>query len=145
MWTIGQVAEKFGLSVSTLRYYDAQGFFPELKRTSGIRHFSQTELDILHTVECLKQAGLSIEAIKEFIDLCQEGKSSYSRRLEIFQERAQAVDEEISRKEKTRDMIKYKIWYYQQALVQGNEVGLMEPDDMPAQIRESFLNSKLAD
>ena len=28
MYTIGQVAEMFGLPVSTLRYYDKQGLFP---------------------------------------------------------------------------------------------------------------------
>ena len=30
MYTIGQVAEMFGLPVSTLRYYDKQGLFPGL-------------------------------------------------------------------------------------------------------------------
>ena len=39
MYTIGQVADMFGLPVSTLRYYDKQGLFPELERTSGIRRF----------------------------------------------------------------------------------------------------------
>ena len=33
MYTIGQVAEMFGLPVSTLRYYDKQGLFPGLERT----------------------------------------------------------------------------------------------------------------
>ena len=45
MYTIGQVAEMFGLPVSTLRYYDKQGLFPGLERTSGIRRFGDTLCD----------------------------------------------------------------------------------------------------
>lgn len=40
MYTIGQVSEMFGLPISTLRYYDKQGLFPEMERVSGIRKFS---------------------------------------------------------------------------------------------------------
>ena len=47
MYTIGQVSEMFGLPASTLRYYDKQGLFPALERTSGIRQFGDTELEAL--------------------------------------------------------------------------------------------------
>ncbi len=35
MYTIGEVSEMFGLPVSTLRYYDKQGLFPNMERVSG--------------------------------------------------------------------------------------------------------------
>ena len=44
MYTIGQVSEQFDLPVSTLRYYDKEGLFPALTRTSGIRRFGEQEL-----------------------------------------------------------------------------------------------------
>ena len=40
MYSIGQVAEMFGLPISTLRYYDKQGLFPNMERASGIRKVS---------------------------------------------------------------------------------------------------------
>ena len=43
MYTIGQVSEQFDLPVSTLRYYDKEGLFPALTRTSGIRRFGEQE------------------------------------------------------------------------------------------------------
>ncbi len=58
MYTIGQVAEMFGLPVSTLRYYDKQGLFPGLERASGIRRFGDAELEALRVIECLKKAGM---------------------------------------------------------------------------------------
>lgn len=53
MYTIGQVAEMFGLPISTLRYYDRQGLFPDMERVSGIRRFSETEIEALRVIECL--------------------------------------------------------------------------------------------
>ena len=69
MYTIGQVSEMFDLPVSTLRYYDKEGLFPELNRTSGIRQFSENEIEALRVIECLKKTGLQIKDIKQFIKI----------------------------------------------------------------------------
>ena len=80
MYTIGQVSEMFGLPISTLRYYDKQGLFTEMERVSGIRKFSDTELEALRVIECLKKSGLEIKDIKQFMDWCVKGASTYSQR-----------------------------------------------------------------
>ena len=64
MYSIGQVAEMFGLHISTLRYYDKQGLFPNMERTSGIRRFSDQEIETLRVIECLKRAGMEIKDIR---------------------------------------------------------------------------------
>ena len=87
MYTIGQVAEMFDLPVSTLRYYDKQGLFPELERTSGIRRFGDTELEALRVIECLKKAGMEIKDIRLFMEWCAEGPSTYPKRKAMFEER----------------------------------------------------------
>ena len=66
MYTIGQVSEMFNLPVSTLRYYDKEGFFPNLERKGNIRYFSDNELEALRIIECLKKSGLEIKDIKQF-------------------------------------------------------------------------------
>jgi len=66
MYTIGQVSEMFHLPISTLRYYDKEGFFPNLVRKGNIRYFSDNELEALRVIECLKQSGLEIKDIKQF-------------------------------------------------------------------------------
>lgn len=57
-YTIGQVSEMIGLPISTLRYYDKMGLFPHMKRVSGVRQFSDTEVDALRIIACLKKSGL---------------------------------------------------------------------------------------
>ena len=66
-YTIGQVSEMFGIPVSTLRYYDKEGLFPNMQRVSGIRKFSGTELEALRVIECLKKSGMEIRDIKQFM------------------------------------------------------------------------------
>lgn len=63
MFTIGQVSEMFRIPISTLRYYDKEGLFPNMERASGIRRFGETELEALRVIECLKQSGLEIDHI----------------------------------------------------------------------------------
>ena len=72
MYTIGQVSEMFGLPISTLRYYDKQGLFPGMERISGIRKFSEKEIETLRGIECLKRSGLEIKDIKQCMDWCVE-------------------------------------------------------------------------
>ena len=60
MYTIGQVSEMFDLPISTLRYYDKEGFFPHLVRKGNIRYFSNHEIEALHLIECLKKSGINV-------------------------------------------------------------------------------------
>ena len=79
MYTIGQVSTMFDLPVSTLRYYDKEGFFPNLERKGNIRYFSDNELEALRIIECLKKSGLEIKDIKQFFLWVSEGSSSYEK------------------------------------------------------------------
>lgn len=143
MYTIGQVSEMFGLPISTLRYYDKQGLFPGLERESGIRKFSDTELEALRVIECLKKSGLEIKDIKQFMDWCVEGPSSYSKRRELFVKQRETVEAEIAHMNKVLDMLKFKCWYYEQAMQDGSEErikGLIH-DRLPEGIRQAYENA----
>ena len=78
MYTIGQVSERFDLPVSTLRYYDKEGLFPDLTRTSGARRFGEQELEALRVIECLKRSGLEIREIRQFMEWCAQGSDTHS-------------------------------------------------------------------
>lgn len=143
MYTIGQVSEMFGLPISTLRYYDKEGLFPDLKRSSGIRQFSETELEALRVIECLKKSGLEIKEIKQFMKWCSEGSSTYPQRKELFENQKIQVEAELERINRVLDMIKFKCWYYEQALADGNEERLKKiiPDQLPEDIKSLYRNS----
>ena len=143
MYSIGQVAEMFGMPISTLRYYDKQGLFPNMERVSGIRKFSEQEIEALRVIECLKKAGMEIRDIKRFMDWCSEGSSTYPQRKAMFEERKAHMEAEIRRMNRTLDMLKFKCWYYEQAIRDGNEEKLaaMIPDELPKDIRAIYDSS----
>ena len=121
MYSIGEVSKMFDLPVSTLRYYDKEGLFPDIQRVSGIRQFSDNEIEAVRVIECLKKSGLEIKEIKQFMEWCSEGPSTYEKRKALFEERRKAVEKEMQQLQKTLDMLSFKCWYYDQAIIDGNE------------------------
>ena len=143
MYTIGQVSEMFGLPISTLRYYDKQGLFPKMERVSGIRRFSDAELEALRVIECLKKSGLEIKDIKRFMDWCVEGASTYPKRRALFEKQKETLEAEIVHMNKVLDMLKFKCWYYEQASKDGSEdrVRSMIPNELPEDIQKAYENA----
>ena len=141
MYTIGQVSQMFHLPISTLRYYDKEGFFPNMERSSGIRKFGDKEIEALRVIECLKKSGVEIKYIKQFMEWCSQGKSTYCLRRDFFIRQKEIVEKEIQKMEKVLDMIQYKCWYYEQAMKDGNEERIKEmlPDKLPEEI-QAFYN-----
>ena len=143
MYTIGQVSEMFGLPISTLRYYDKQGLFPNMERISGIRKFSDNELEALRVIECLKKSGLEIKDIKQFMDWCVEGASTYPQRKALFEKQRKRLEAELIHMNKVLDMLKFKCWYYEQATRDGGEdqVQSMIPNGLPEDVRKAYENA----
>lgn len=143
MYTIGEVSELFGLPVSTLRYYDKEGLFPGLERSSGIRRFSERELEALRVIECLKRSGLEIRDIRRFMDWCAEGSATYPQRLALFEAQRRSVEAELERLGRVLDMLKFKCWYYGEAIKDGSEERLagIRPEDMPEDMRAAYLRA----
>ena len=143
MYTIGQISEMFNIPVSTLRYYDKEGLFPNIKRDSNIRKFDVSEIENLRMIECLKKSGMEIKDIRRYMDLCAKGSSTYSERKAMFEKQRESVENEIKRLEKTLDMLKFKCWYYEQAIKDGSEDRLkaLIPDRLPEEIRKAYENA----
>ena len=142
MYTIGQVSEMFNIPVSTLRYYDREGLFPGMERKSGIRKFSDNEIEALRVIECLKASGLEICEIKQFMEWSTKGSATYQQRKQLFETRLKKVEEEMDNLQKTKDMLKYKCWYYETAIQDGNEerIHSLLPDNLPPEIQKMYNN-----
>ena len=130
----------FQLPVSTLRYYDKEGLFPQMTRVSGIRKFSDTEIESLHMIECLKKSGMEIKEIKQFMAWCTEGPSTYAQRRELFENRKKSLEQDMLELQKNMAMIRFKCWYYEQAMKDGNEdrIRQMRPDHLPSDIQKLY-------
>ena len=114
-----------------------------MERVSGIRKFSDTEMEALRVIECLKKSGLEIKDIKQFMDWCVEGASTYPQRKALFEKQRERLEAELVHMNKVLDMLKFKCWYYEQATHDGCEdrVQSMIPNGLPEDVRRAYENA----
>lgn len=145
LYTIGEMAKILEIPASTLRYYDKEGLLPFVERSnSGIRMFTDKDYEWLTVIDCLKKSGLTIKDIKTFIEMAEKGDESISDRLELFRSRRNAVKKQIQDMQETLELLKFKCWYYEQAIQDGTEekVKAMTIDEIPEQYRNVKLKMK---
>ncbi len=139
-YSIGQISEKFNLTISQIRYYDKEGLLPNLKRVNGVRKFDDNDVETIFLIECLKKCGLQIKEIKQFIEWTKQGDNTIDLRLEFFNKQKQKVEKEMQELNKVLDMVKYKCWYYQKAkeLNSINKLEENKKDLTPSSIQKLY-------
>jgi DNA-binding transcriptional MerR regulator len=82
---IGEVAERVGLSLRTVRYYEEQGLVqPETRTDGGFRLYTERQIDRLLLIKQMKPLGFSLEEMGELLaardTLGDPGASAEARR-----------------------------------------------------------------
>ncbi len=91
IYTIGKLARKFNLSRSTLLYYDSIGLLSPVKRGNGnYRIYSDKDCTRLEQIMIYRQAGLSLQQMKEILD-SQKCSVAVSLRTKL-----EGINEEIA-------------------------------------------------
>lgn len=118
--TIKEVSRKYGVTQDTLRYYEKAGMIPPVPRTSGgIRDYGEEELGWVELALCMRSAGLTVEAISEYVRLALVGDSTMKERLALLQAQKKDLLEQQARIAATLDRLNYKISIYEDALKTG--------------------------
>lgn len=118
-YSIKEVAERTRLAPHTLRYYEKEGLLPFVERTeSGVRRFSENDLEWLGLICCLKSTGMPIKQIKEFVELSMQGDETLKIRCEMLVAHKKAVKDEIRMMEQHLEKVTHKIEYFTQKYAQ---------------------------
>lgn len=118
--TVKEVSEKYNITQDTLRYYERVGMIPEVTRTSGgIRSYQQKDLDWVELAICMRSAGLPVEVMIQYVQLCKEGESTIPARLELLQKQREALHLQRKLLDTTLDRLNYKIEKYEKAVDTG--------------------------
>jgi DNA-binding transcriptional MerR regulator len=112
---IGDVAEKSGLSVDTLRYYEKIGLIPPpLRDRGGRRVYDQTILGWLSFLDRLKATGLGMQDRLRYADLrTRPGKESVRVRREMLEIHREKVAADVQRLQETLELLDQKVELYQ--------------------------------
>ena len=140
-YTIGETAKMLGVAPSALRYYDKEGLLPFVERSeSGLRMFTESDMDWLKVIQCLKATGMPIKGIRRFIECAREGDGTISERLNILKAQRENVITQIKEIEEHLKMLDYKVWYYSEALKAGSTEALKNypEQSIPEKFRPFF-------
>lgn len=120
-FSIGEVVKQTGLSAHTLRYYEKEGLLPFVtKNSSGLRVYSTTDLQWLSMIECLKDSGLQIKEIRQYIEWYRQGDATLQQRLDLFANRRKVLEAEMARLQVVMNKITFKETLYTTAIKLGS-------------------------
>lgn len=69
MWSIGELAERAGVTVKTVRFYSDRGLLPEAARSGGgHRRYGPAALDRLRLIRSLRTLDLPVSAVGRVLD-----------------------------------------------------------------------------
>lgn len=117
MHTVKQASEILNLSQHTIRYYCDEGLVPSLRRDSNNhRVFDEESIEWLKGTKYLRELGMPLDDIKEFIVLCQkEGKDARKKRYEIISQQLENAKLELEK-------AKMRISYLEKAVANAQDI-----------------------
>jgi DNA-binding transcriptional MerR regulator len=123
---IAEVSERYAISADTLRYYERIGLIPPVHRNrNGIREYDDLDLRRVEFIKCMRNAGLPIEALIEYVALVQQGDTTTEARKEILKEQREQVVAKMKDMQKTLDILDYKISVYENAVLKKEKEMLL--------------------
>lgn len=128
---ISEVSEKYEISPDTLRYYERIGLLPPVGRSkSGLRDYSESDLNWIDFIKCMRSAGLPIEQLAQYVQLFPQGEATVEERKQILIDQREQIAGRIAELQRTLAMLDAKIAGYESAIIPAERKLLgMEPPD----------------
>ena len=120
--TIAEVNRKYDISPDTLRYYERIGLIPPVPRNkSGIRDYGEESCNWIELMKCMRQAGVQIEALIEYVALFQQGDSTIGARKALLIEQRNQLLRRMQAMQESLDRLNYKIQNYERSIVPAEQ------------------------
>jgi len=117
-YTAGEVASKLGITKDGLRYYEREGLLPPIARdASGHRVFSDSDVDWIFLIRCLRDTDMQIFKIKQYVSLVMRGDcASIQERRNLLLEHEAFMKEKIATFQNLQQLIEKKLRFFDEAL-----------------------------
>lgn len=131
--SIGQVAERTGLSVHALRFYEREGILanPVRRGPAGRRAYSEDDVEWLTLCIILRASGMPLPAIRRYTELVRAGGGNEGERLALLRDHEQHVLAQMGQLNRCLDLIRFKVGVYEDLLDRAAaEHGCTAPPDL---------------
>ncbi|HJB17308.1 MAG TPA: MerR family transcriptional regulator [Candidatus Blautia excrementipullorum] len=117
MYTMMQVCKETNMTYQALKYYCNEGLIPNVKRDKNNRRiFDERDLKWIKDLVCLKKCDMSIQEMKEYLNLCLQGASTIPQRKEMLARKKKAILASIEELNGCVDYIDWKQEFYDDVL-----------------------------
>ncbi len=118
--TIKEVCERYHITPDTLRYYERVGAIPAVGRTEkGIRNYAEQDVGWVENAICMRNAGVPVEMVAEYVRLCRQGDETFSARRDLLRQVRGELQKQIEKCQKELERLEYKIERYEAAVETG--------------------------
>ena len=118
--TITEVSKMFNISADTLRYYEKIGLIPAINRTpGGIRDFTEEDCKWVEYAKCMRNSGIQVEALVEYVELFQKGDSTTAARKQILIDQRDILLKKTLEMQKALERLNSKIERYEETLLKA--------------------------
>ncbi|MFX3618511.1 MAG: MerR family transcriptional regulator [Sporolactobacillus sp.] len=115
---IKTASKETNMSADTIRYYERIGLIPPVKRNeNGIRNFDEEDLRWIVFSRQMRNAGVSIEVLIEYLQLLRSGDGTVPARIDLLREQRNELQDRIDEMQGALDHLNYKIENYQTHMV----------------------------
>jgi MerR family redox-sensitive transcriptional activator SoxR len=104
-YSIGEIAQRVGLSTSALRYYETLGLLPTPERASGRRRYDQDTLDRLAMIDVAQRAGFTLREAKTLLDGLHADMPPTDEWRALAQSKLAEVDQLLARAQAMRTLL----------------------------------------
>ncbi len=127
--SIGEVAQRSGLSVHALRFYEREGLFanPVRRLSNGRRIYHQEDLEWLAICTRLRSSGMSLAEIRQYIELARQGPGNEHQRLALLRRHQDRVEAQVRELQGTLEVMRAKVRIYEDHLARGEADRLWNP------------------
>ena len=94
-YTIGQVAERTGLSIDTLRYYERIGLLPGVERSNGQRRFNESHIQRIQFIQRAQNMDFSLKEIGQLLMFRESAEASKIEVREMASEKLKEIQERL--------------------------------------------------
>ncbi len=117
MYTMMQTCRETNMTYQALKFYCNEGLVPNVKRDKNNRRvFDEHDVKWIKDLVCLKKCGMSIQEMKEYLDLCLQGESTIHQRKRMLEKKQQAIRDKIRELENSVSYINWKQNFYDEVL-----------------------------
>ncbi|QBF32522.1 MerR family transcriptional regulator [Thalassococcus sp. S3] len=114
---ISEIAERTGLTISAIRYYEMSEICPPIARDpDGTRVFSPTDLDWLLLLSSLRKTGMPTAEMQRFAALYRRGNETVPDRKQMLIAHAERLRERRAELENCADLLRRKLARYDEII-----------------------------